>query len=198
MRAPALLSLLALLHASAFAQEPVLPNEHLLFNGWGITPAGKHEPVSDMPLKMIVGPDGKVAVAVCAGYTNPGLAVISMAEQKIADFISLPHTWNGIAFDLSGTKLLVSGGASKELHVFDYKDGRVSGLKSVPVANHDAPLFIAGIAVHPVTGKIYLCNEADNEVLVLNQETYAVEQTIAAGEHPPSCLFGTDRRHLYV
>src|ERR1700683_3604256 len=103
MRSLCTVVFLAVLLVKTWAEEPVWPNEHLLFNGWGITPAGKHEPVSDMPLKMIVAPDGKVAVAVCAGYTNPGLAVISIAEQKVTEFISLPHTWNGLVFDRAGT-----------------------------------------------------------------------------------------------
>ena len=198
MRSICILALFAILFATTSAEEPVLPNEHLLFNGWGITPAGKSEPTSDMPLKMIVAPDGKVAVAVCAGYTNPGLAVISIAEQKITDFISLPHTWNGLAFDRAGTTLLVSGGSSKELHVFDYRNGKVSGWRSVAIQHEDLPLFIAGIAVHPVTGKIYICNEANHEIWVLNEKTFAVEQTIPVGEHPHTCAFGADQRHLYV
>src|SRR5271157_5345544 len=59
-----------------------------LFNGWTITPAGTmipldhlevvvqdpefHKPAggmsSDLPLKMIISPDGKVLLAACAGY----------------------------------------------------------------------------------------------------------------------------------
>src|SRR2546423_340395 len=42
----------------------LLPNEHLLFNGWGVTPAGEHVPISDMPLKLVVAPDGRTLAAV--------------------------------------------------------------------------------------------------------------------------------------
>ena len=41
----------------------LLPSENLLFNGWGVTPAGAHVRVSDMALKMIVSPDKKMLVA---------------------------------------------------------------------------------------------------------------------------------------
>src|SRR5205807_8592877 len=40
------------------------PGDNLLFNGWGITPAGKHVQISDLPLKMITSPDGKYLASV--------------------------------------------------------------------------------------------------------------------------------------
>src|SRR6185437_7696191 len=52
------------------------PDEHLLFNGWGITPAGQQVRISDMPLKMVVAPDGKTLVAVSAGYNKHGLSLV--------------------------------------------------------------------------------------------------------------------------
>ena len=42
----------------------LLPSDSLLFNGWGITPVGEHVTTSDMPLRMVVSPDGKALVAV--------------------------------------------------------------------------------------------------------------------------------------
>lgn len=44
----------------------------------------------------------------------------------------------------------------------------------------------------------YVCNEANQEVWVLNETTLAVEQTIGVGAFPHSCMFGADKRHLYV
>ena len=56
---------------------------------------------------------------------------MSMAGQKVTDFIKLPHTWNGLTFDQAGTRLLVSGGASGDpcsVH------GTVRSLDGSPVA----------------------------------------------------------------
>jgi YVTN family beta-propeller protein len=182
----------------AVAAEPALPKADLLFNGWGLTPAGTHEAVSDLPLKMIVAPGGKWAVAVCAGYNNPGLAVMNLADKKVAQFIPLPHTWNGLCFDKEGKRLFISGGESGVVHVFAYENGKFDAQPTVKIGREEAPLFIAGIAVQPGTGKIYLCNEANHEICVLNETTLAVEQAIAVGEHPHTCVFGADNRYLYV
>jgi YVTN family beta-propeller protein len=168
-----------------------LPGSGTLFNGWKLSPAGSHVALpGDMPLKMIMAPDGKAAIAVCAGYNSPGVAVLSMAEQKQTQFIPIPHTWNGLAFDREGRRLFVSGGASGEVHVFEYDDGKLAPLTSVKIAKEGGAKFVAGIAVHPEDGRLYVCNEANHEVWVLNAQTLAVEQTVAVGQHPHSCLFG--------
>jgi len=190
--------LLALLSARALSEDPIQPRPDLLFNGWGFTPAGIHQSVSDLPLKMIIAPDGKAAVAVCAGFNKPGLAVVSLADQKIAQFVPLPHTWNGLCFDHDGKRLFVSGGASGVVHVFSYEKGQVEPRPEVKLEKAGSPLFVAGIAVQPATGKLFVCNEANNEVWVLNEETLAVEHTIAVGEYPHTCVFGADSRYLYV
>jgi DNA-binding beta-propeller fold protein YncE len=192
-------SFLALFLPLAFTCGADLPSDNVLFNGWGLTPAGAHEAlIGDMALKMIVAPDGKIAVAVSAGYNNPGLSVIDIATRKVVKTLPLPHTWNGLCFDGEGKRLIVSGGPSGELHVFGYANGELTPQPSVKITREGSPLFIAGIAVHPLTGKFYLCNEANNEVCVLDERDFAVKQIIPVGEHPHSCVFGADKRHLYV
>lgn len=176
-----------------------LPGQGVMFNGWGLTPAGKHTALGgDMPLKMIVAPDGKVAIAVCAGYNNPGLGVLDMATQEARPFIKLPHTWNGLVFDKEGKRLFVSSGSSGEIHVFHYANGELTAQPTVKVGAEGEQCFMAGIAVHPDSGKLYVCNEANQEVWVLNETTLAMEGKIEVGPYPHSCVFGADKRHLYV
>lgn len=194
---------LVLLSSAVLAKDlpPALqiPAQGVMFNGWGLTPAGKHAPLDgDMPLKMIVAPDGKVALALCAGYNNPGLGVLDVATQSLKKFIKLPHTWNGLAFDNEGKRLFVSGGSSGEIHVFKYENGELGEPSSVKVGGNGDPCFIAGIAVHPESGRLYVCNEANQEVWVLSEATLAVESKIEVGPYPHTCMFGADKRHLYV
>src|ERR1019366_3486332 len=58
------------------------PNENLLFNGWGITPAGEHVTMSDMPLKLVVSPDGKFLLAVSGGYNDTGLTILARPTRR--------------------------------------------------------------------------------------------------------------------
>ncbi len=54
------------------------PNENLLFNGWGVTPAGDQVPVSDMTLKLVISPDKKRLLAVSGGFGKQALPSIPL------------------------------------------------------------------------------------------------------------------------
>jgi YVTN family beta-propeller protein len=70
--------------------------------------------------------------------------------------------------------------------------------KEVQPSPDTEPVFLAGLALEPKTGRVYACNEANHEIWVLAPETLKLEQTIGVGEHPHSCVLGADARHLYV
>jgi len=102
------------------------PNENLLFNGWGVTPAGEHVPISDLALKLVVSPDKKILVAASAGYNNTGLSLLDIKSRRVTQFLPLRKIWNGLAFSLDGGRVLVSGGDSGQVHVFAYADGKAT------------------------------------------------------------------------
>jgi YVTN family beta-propeller protein len=180
------------------ARPGLLPNEHLLFNGWGVTPAGQHVPMSDLALKLVVAPDGKRLLAAHGGFNQHGLTVFDIASRKQTQFLQLPRSWNGVVFSRDGKQCFVSGGSSGQIHVFNYADGAVAFDRSVKMASEAEEVFLAGMAVHPVTGKLYVCNEANEEIWVLDPKSLAVERSVRVGQYPHSCLFGADHQHLYV
>ena len=173
------------------------PDEHLLFNGWGVTPAGRSVTMSDMPLKMIMAPDRKRLVAVSGGVSNTGLTLIDPQEHRVTQFLPLKQSWNGLAFNKRGNQIFVTGARSGRLYIFGYTNG-VAVLDRFVVVSRAAGAFLAGIAVHPVTGKIYVCNEGTHEIAVVNGDTFAVEAEITVGQHPHSCVFAPNNSHLYV
>ena len=63
-----------------------MPNENLLFNGWGVTPAGEHVRISDMPFKLVVSPDKKMLLAASAGYNDTGLTCWISSRGKVTSF----------------------------------------------------------------------------------------------------------------
>ncbi|WP_414661920.1 SMP-30/gluconolactonase/LRE family protein [Horticoccus sp. 23ND18S-11] len=174
------------------------PGRHLLHTGWGVTPAGEHVRISDMPLKMIVSPDKSRLVTVSGGFNDTGVTLLDLKTRQVTQFLPLKECWNGLAFSRDGKRLFVSGGDTGLIQVFDYASGQATAAKPVKPKTTDDPVFLAGIAVHPTTGRVYVCNEANHEVWVLHPDTLAHEATIPVGQHPHSCLFGGDRTHLYV
>src|SRR5690242_8826919 len=64
-------------------QARLAPGKNLLFNGWGITPAGDQIPLScNLPLKMVVSPDGRVLLTGVCGFGGTGLIVGDIAQKK--------------------------------------------------------------------------------------------------------------------
>jgi YVTN family beta-propeller protein len=174
------------------------PDEHLLFNGWGITPAGRQVPVSDLALKLVLAPDHRCLVAVHGGFNQHGVTLIDTEKGEPAQMLKLPRTWNGLAFSREGKRFFVSGGDTGQIHVFNYAAGVASFDRSVKLESAGGEVFLAGLAVSPDSGRVYVCNEGNHEVWGLNGETLAVEARIPVGLHPHSCVLGADHRHLYV
>ncbi len=174
------------------------PNTNLLFNGWGVTPAGQHCVISDLPLRLVVAPDQKRLLAVHGGYTKQGVTLIDPKTREQTQFLPLAESWNGLAFNNDGSRFYVTGGDSGLLHVFSYKNGEAALEQSVEPELNAASTFLAGIAVNPRSGDIYLCNEGNQEVWRVDAATLKVTARIPVGEHPHSCIFGADKRHLYV
>ncbi|MDO8544790.1 MAG: bifunctional YncE family protein/alkaline phosphatase family protein [Opitutaceae bacterium] len=184
--------------AAVRERQNLVPGKNLLHNGWGVTPAGRQVRISDMPLKMILSPDRRMLVAVSAGFNHTGVTLLDLKTREVAQFHPLKGCFNGLAFTGDGARLLVAGGNTGDIHVFAYRDATATPGASVRPSKEPRPVFLAGIAVHPRTGRVYVANEANHEIWVLNADTLALETTVATGPHPHSCVFGGDGRHLYV
>ena len=179
-------------------RQHLAPDSNLLFNGLGLSPAGEPVRVSDMPLKMVIAPDGKAVVAVCAGYNEAGVNLVSLDGSHQRQFISLKEAFNGIAFSSDGKRFYVSGGDRAVIYVFRYAAGKAELEKEVEPNSEPGPVFLAGLALEPGTDRLYACNEANHEVWVLAPGSLKLEQVIGVGEHPHTCVLGADGRHLYV
>ncbi|HEV2390821.1 MAG TPA: bifunctional YncE family protein/alkaline phosphatase family protein [Verrucomicrobiae bacterium] len=179
-------------------RQHLAPNRNLLFNGLGLSPAGEAVRISDMALKMVIAPDGKAVVAVCSGYNQAGVNLVGLDGKRTMQFISLKEAFNGLAFAPDGKKFYVTGGDRGAIYVFKYSSGKAELEKEVQPNPDENFVFLAGMTVQASSGIIYVCNEANHEVWVLEPETLKLERTIAVGQHPHSCLIGGDGRHLYV
>ena len=174
------------------------PSTNLLFNGWGLTPAGTATAISDLPLKMVIAPDKKTLVTVSGGFNRHGVSFLDLNTHELLQFVPLPEAWNGLAFSRDGRHLLVAGGDSGQIHVLNYGRGNATLEKSVKPIDEAPDVFLASIAVHPSNGKVYVCNEGNHEVWVLHGETLALEVAIPVGQHPHTCVVGADSNFLYI
>jgi YVTN family beta-propeller protein len=133
-----------------------------------------------------------------------GLALVDIRTRQCMQFVPLPRTFNGIAFSHDGKSLYVSGGNSNFLYVFSIgADRQASLIKTInfaPEADPRAPVanFFTGLAVHPLSGRVYVCSEATSEIWIVNPQTGKIEGTMRTGPYPNTCLFGPGANHLFV
>ena len=52
--------------------------ETLLPNGWRIAPAGRHMAIGDLPLNLVLSPDGRYLIVANNGYAKPTLRVVDL------------------------------------------------------------------------------------------------------------------------
>jgi DNA-binding beta-propeller fold protein YncE len=106
------------------------------------------------------------------------------ATRKLLQFSPLPRCWNGIAFSRDGRHLFVSGGNSRRLYRYDVaangKLGEPTMARLGQGEEEEPTTFLAGISVHPRTGKLYVCNEAVNEIWVGRPELAEAWRTRSA------------------
>ena len=92
-------------------RQHLTPNANLLFNGLGLTPAGQHVSISDMPMKMVIAPDRKAVVAVCAGFQRRWASTSSAwTPNTRSSSLTMPEAFNGLVFSPDGKRFYVSGG----------------------------------------------------------------------------------------
>jgi YVTN family beta-propeller protein len=207
--------LLCLSGSFILADAPPTAPHTTLFNGWSLTPAGAQVRVGEVPLKLAISPDGTLVAAVCSGL-HPALTMVDVRSRHTIATIPLPRTFNGLAFDAGGTHLYVTGGNSDDIHVFSIDRDKVTLSRTMTIDAEGAvgvadgaaarprrraansSNFLAGIAIHPRTGKLYVCNESTSELWVIDPGSGKLLCTIRTGLHPHSVLFGATPEFLYV
>ena len=65
------------------------PKVMLLPNGWRISPVGRHFTVGDLPMNLVVTPDGDHVIVTNNGYSQPNLVVYDYTKQISRDRVML-------------------------------------------------------------------------------------------------------------
>src|SRR5262245_27153775 len=77
----------------------------LLSNGWRLGPAGRHIPLSTLPLNIVQSPDGRYLVVTNNGLTRPSLTMVDVNAWSIKNTTPVDNAWLGLAWHPDGTRL---------------------------------------------------------------------------------------------
>jgi len=182
----------------------------LLPNGWKIAPAGRHLAIGDLPLNMVLSPDGHSLIVTNNGYLKPTLRVVDLDRERVS-VVNEDDAWLGLAWHPDGTRLYSSGAASNSVEELTWTRGRLRSSRKIPVAPGTAQIregetrppaaaqtFVGGIAVSPDGARLYAVHVYGKMVTAVDLAANRIVNTAPLTAEPYTCVLSPDGATLYV
>ena len=179
----------------------------LLPNGWKIAPAGEHLLIGDLPLNMVLAPDGRHLIVTNNGYAKPTLTVVDLQNRYVEARVMVDHAWLGLAWHPDGTKLYSSGAGQNTVNEFSWVDERLTLDDNYVLGRQEEyggfgtlqnAGFIGGLAVSPDGRSLFAVHVMGTALSAVDIEHGRVRQTIELPAEPYTCLLSRDGRTLFV
>ena len=177
---------------------PREPRVTLLPNGWRISPVGQHFTIGDLPMNLVVTPDGDHVIVTNNGYSQPNLVVYDYTKQISRDRIMLESAWLGLAFHPDGKRLYSSGSAKNRVDEFSWDKAvlKKTGEFALPKPANDS--FVGGLATAPDGKRLYAVHVLGEKLHAIDVETRAVIKTIDLEAEPYTVLVSPDSATVYL
>jgi YVTN family beta-propeller protein len=172
--------------------------ETLLPNGWRIAPAGRHVMVGDLPLGMLVSPDGRWAIVTNNGYAKPTLTVVDLETLSAPDRTEIADAWLGLAWHPDGKRLFASGGPDGSVREFQWSPGKLAPRRVFAVGVAVKEGFLGGLAVRPDGRRLYVVDVLGQRLAAVDLDTGAVAKRVELAAEPYGCLVSADGATVYV
>jgi len=103
----------------------------LLPNQWSLRPVGLQVPLGDFPVNIAVHPDGRYAAVLHSGFAAHEIIVVDIKKAKVVSRVPIHESYYGLEFANSGGRLYCSGSSDEVVHVFDFKDGKLTANRDI-------------------------------------------------------------------
>jgi len=172
--------------------------ETLLPNGWRIAPAGKHVMVGDLPLGMLVSPDGRWAIITNNGYAKPTLTIVDLDTLSVAGATPIPDAWLGLVWHPDGKRLFASGGADGKIRELLWSPGKLVPRETFDVGKAVKEGFLGGVALRPDGRRLFVVDVLGQRLSALDLDSGEVAKRRDLAAEPYTCLLSADGATLYV
>ena len=174
------------------------PKVTLLPNGWRISPVGQHVTIGDLPMNLVVSPDGDHLIVTNNGYSQPNLVTYDFTKQIARDRIVLESAWLGLAFHPDGKRLYSSGSAKNRVDEFSWEKGALkkTGDFALPKPGNDS--FVGGLAVSPDGKRLYAVHVLGEKLHAIDVDTRAIAKTINLPAEPYTVVVSADSATVYL
>jgi len=157
--------------------------------GVALDPAGTAAPVGQMPLAMALSPDGARIVLLLSGWREQGLQVVDRASGRVVQTLAQRSAFVGLAFAPDGGALYASGADADLVYRYDWRGDTAVLADSLALGPHPArgregERYPAGLALSPNGKFLYVAENLDDSLAVLDVATGRVAQRLPCGRYP--------------
>ena len=171
----------------------------LLPNRYKLTPAGEQIPVGDLPLNMVLSPDGKYLAVTNNGFSKQFVSIIDVSAKKQIQTLPVRASFFGINFSADGNKLFVSGGGFNRIYIFANQDSQFVRADSINLTpDRKTEWFITGIASSDNGKVLYAATKTLKKLLKISVPNKRILKTLDFDHFLYDVVFGPDRSKLYV
>ena len=153
-----------------------------------LDPAGRSFGASNMPLAMVLSPEGDRLVLSLNGWRQQGLQVIDRHLGTVIQTISQPGAFLGLAFSNDGKTLYASGGNEDVIYRYAWRDKRATLIDSIVLApkepKKDGTRYPAGIALSRDGKHLYVAENLADSLAVVDVASKRVLQHVQTESYP--------------
>jgi len=179
----------------------------LLPNGWRIAPAGKSVMIGDLPLNMVMSPDGRFVVVTNNGWTKPTLNVFdTKLEGVVGRTMPLDNAWLGLAWSKDGNRLYAAGAAENSIYEFSWAAGGLTEAGRISIGLPERRTgaeflnagFVGGLAAAPDGKTLYAIQVFGQALSAVDLQARAEVKKVSLPAEPYTVTVSADGRTVFV
>lgn len=175
-------------------------------NGWTITPAGAHLPLTDLPLNIAALSDGRHALVSTNGFNAHELSLVDLAERRIVSKVTQRQSWFGLAVAPHEDRVWWSGGGGKDIHALTLSKTELSKTDGPSLdftsAGGDNPTaanqFKSGLGLSSDGSRLYSLDIEAGTIAAIDVAQNKVVATGVLGGRPYDVAVGRRTKMIYV
>jgi len=164
--------------------------------GARLDPAGRSFDVGNMPLAMMLSPDGNYFIASLNGWREQGVQIIERATGRVVQTLAQPAAFLGLVFSPDGQTFYASGGNEDAVYRYSWRDGRAALVDHMALAEkdpkRDGTRFPAGLGLSRDGRQLYVAENLGDALAVIDVASKRILQRLKTDHYPYNVVVAAD------
>ena len=161
-----------------------------------LDPARPSIDVGNMPLAMVLSPEGDRLVLSLSGWRQQGLQVIDRQTGTVLQTITQPGAFLGLAFSNDGKTLYSSGGNEDVVYRYEWRNKQATLVDTIVLApkepKQDGTRFPAGLALASDGKHLFIAENLSDTLAVVDLESKRVVHRLQTDAYPYAVAISPD------